>query len=103
MPSSRIISLAAGLLLLAASASWTAPAPAELAPERLTLDRAIQTALEQNQGLKVKREAVQRARAQYSEARAAGRPRVSRACGADGSGTWHSAHHDCKTLSHPTA
>lgn len=76
MPSSRIISLAAGLLLLAASASWTAPAPAELAPERLTLDRAIQTALEQNQGLKVKREAVQRARAQYSEARAAGRPRV---------------------------
>ena len=74
----RIALLTAGLLLPAAAASApaTTPEPAAALPPARTLEQAIQIALEQNQGLKLKREAVQHAQAHHSEVRAAGWPRI---------------------------
>ncbi len=71
------ISVIASLLALWATTGGAAEQSANPSSSALTLDQAIDIALEQNQNLKLKREAVQRAQAGYGGAKAASRPQVS--------------------------
>jgi len=72
----RTISVIASLLALGSAAWGAASQSAGPSSPALTLDQAMQVALERNQSLKLKREAVQRAQGQYGEASAANRPQI---------------------------